>query len=98
MISTAEQFRSLNSVPTLHVISHHHLGEIIAHDHIPIMFLRRVLTDPSPAEQLLEPIGLGAVIVTRQGRDKQTLAETPGTEENRSVIIFQLGMKSVLST
>ena len=53
------------------------------------MFLRRVLTDPSPAEQLLEPIGLGAVIVTRQGRDKQTLAETPGTEENRSVIIFQ---------
>ena len=53
----------------LHVISHHHLGEIIAHDHIPIMFLRRVLTDPSPAEQLLEPIGLGAVIVTRQGRD-----------------------------
>ena len=65
----------------LHVISHHHLGEIIAHDHIPIMFLRRVLTDPSPAEQLLEPIGLGAVIVTRQGRDKQTLAETPGTEK-----------------
>jgi hypothetical protein len=45
------------------------------------MFLRRVLTDPSPAEQLLEPIGLGAVIVTRQGRDKQTLAETPGTEK-----------------
>ena len=55
--------------------------QIIAHDHIPIMFLRRVLTDPSPAEQLLEPIGLGAVIVTRQGRDKQTLAETPGTEK-----------------
>ena len=62
----------------LHVISHHHLGEIIAHDHIPIMFLRRVLTDPSPAEQLLEPIGLGAVIVTRQVEISKLLPKRRG--------------------
>ena len=61
-----------------HVIGHHHLGKIIAHDHITIMLLRRVLPDPSPAEQFLEPVGLGTVVVTGQGRDKQAFPKRRG--------------------
>ena len=72
-----------------HVIGHHHLGKIIAHDHITIMLLRRVLPDPSPAEQFLEPVGLGTVVVTGQGRDKQAFPETTGTQEDWSLIVFQ---------
>ena len=74
-----------------HVIGHHHLGKIIAHDHITIMLLRRVLPDPSPAEQFLEPVGLGTVVVTGQGRDKQAFPETTGTQEDRGIIILQSG-------
>ena len=48
----------------LHVICHGHSGEIIAYDHVAAMFLRRVFPDPSAAEQFLETIGLGAIVVT----------------------------------